>query len=58
MEGGIEGNDYDGGLTVLDPDRILWSILPEYQQFIENWKTRPEYKNWLKRNKPNLKTKK
>lgn len=50
VEKSIKGKDYVEGLLAPDPDRKLWCTVPEYKPFIEQWKNRPEYKDWLKRN--------
>lgn len=48
VENSIAGNDYQGGLTVPDPDSEFWWDTPEYKPYIEKWRDRPEYHDRLK----------
>jgi len=43
----ISGNDYKQGNVTIQPPRIFWTELPEYQKYFQEWKKRPEYKSRL-----------
>ena len=43
----VSGNDYKQGNVTIQPPRIFWTELPEYQKYFQEWKKRPEYKSRL-----------
>jgi len=43
----VNGNDYKQGNVTIQPPRIFWTELPEYQKYFPEWKKRPEYKSRL-----------
>lgn len=44
------GADYpEGRITREGPHGRFWYAIPEYQPFLDDWRTRPEYKNWVDR---------
>jgi arylsulfatase A-like enzyme len=43
----VSGNDYKQGNVTIQPPRIFWTELPEYQKYFPEWKKRPEYKSRL-----------
>lgn len=43
----VSGNDYKQGNVTIQPPRIFWNELPEYQKYFPEWKKRPEYKSRL-----------
>ncbi|WP_154859514.1 sulfatase-like hydrolase/transferase [Cyclobacterium xiamenense] len=49
VKNSIAGNDYEGGLSVPDPDSEFWWDSPAYKPYIEKWRDRPEYHDRLKR---------
>lgn len=49
MEASDRGHDYrEGRLTDPDARRVLWTDMPEYEPYFQDWKTRPEYQSRLK----------
>lgn len=45
----IDGKDYpEGYVTDGNPEPQFWNTVDIYQPYIEKWKSRPEYANWLK----------
>lgn len=50
VEQSIAGHDYPGGKVVpADPEPISWPDLPEYEQYLDEWKSRPEFKPYIGR---------
>lgn len=48
VEESIAGKDYPGGLLSPDPPSRPWMDAPEYAPYLDRFKVRPEYKNYLK----------
>jgi len=47
-----QGADYpEGKVTQEGPHGRFWHSAPEYQPFLEDWASRPEYKSWVNRGK-------
>ncbi|MBK8779573.1 MAG: sulfatase-like hydrolase/transferase [Saprospiraceae bacterium] len=49
VEASVAGKDYPKGLIKPNGYNVLWNTLPEYIPYLEQWKTRPEYKDALKK---------
>lgn len=48
VEASVKGKDYAAGkLTTPDPRPQAWSEVPGYQPYLEQWKSRPEYRRTL-----------
>ncbi|TWU66054.1 sulfatase-like hydrolase/transferase [Crateriforma conspicua] len=48
VQDSIEGIEYpEGRLLPGDPPSRFWNETPEYQPYIEQWRQRPEYGDWL-----------
>ena len=49
----VEVGDYSEGHVLPDPvgreDGVFWIELPEYKEYFEAWKDRPEYEKWVER---------
>ncbi len=53
----LTGADYpEGKVTREGPHGRFWYAIPEYQPYLKDWASRPEYKNWVNR-KPKQKNK-
>lgn len=52
VEQSIAGHDYHAGkVTPKDPEPLWWIDLPAYERYLEQWKSRPEFAQYIKRKK-------
>jgi arylsulfatase A-like enzyme len=50
MDASFEGSDYpEGKVTPADPEPVNWYETPPYQPYLEEWKSRWEFKSFLER---------
>lgn len=50
IENSRSGGDYaEGKVTREGPHGRFWYAIPEYQPYLKDWASRPEYKNWANR---------
>ncbi|MEP3481769.1 MAG: sulfatase-like hydrolase/transferase [Fuerstiella sp.] len=50
IEQSIAGADYPGGKVVpADPEPVVWTNLPQYAPYLDEWKSRPEFKSYINR---------
>ncbi|MDF1813558.1 MAG: sulfatase-like hydrolase/transferase [Verrucomicrobiales bacterium] len=50
VEASVAGKDYPEGIVAPNqPERRFWNTDPAYLPYIDLWKDRPEYKQWLNR---------